>query len=76
MSEPKYTPNDLNKAIAQFMIVLGAHLPAELTKSLAAHLNQLAEATAQNGEPTVGMLTKGLAQALEMGEEMKRKNQH
>ena len=76
MSEPKYTPNDLNKAIASFIIVLGAHLPETLVKSMSSSLNELAVQISAGGEPSVGTLTKGFALALEQGHTTTKNHQH
>jgi len=76
MKEPKYTPNDLNKAIASFIIVLGAHLPENLVNSMGSMLNELSEEIATGGEPSVAKLTSGFAVALQSGADAKKSRQH
>lgn len=76
MNEPKYTPNDLNKAVASLLIVLGAHLPENLVKSMAHMLTDLSGQIKQGGEPAVAKLTKGFAEALRDGAAAKKSHQH
>lgn len=76
MKKQIYTPSELNKAIASFLIVLGAHLPENLVKSMTSSLTELSEQISAGGEPSVGTLTKDFALALEQGSIAKKKNQH
>lgn len=76
MNEPKYTPNDLNKAIGSLLIVLGSHLPEALVESMASTLNDLSGQIKQGGEPTVAKLTAGFAGALQDGQKAQKSRQH
>lgn len=76
MNEPKYTANELNKATASLLIVLGAHLPENLVKSMADMLTDLSGQIERGGEPTVARLTSGFAEALQSGAVAKKKHQH
>ncbi|MFA6904373.1 MAG: hypothetical protein WC236_14960 [Gallionellaceae bacterium] len=76
MKELKYTTSELNKAIASFVIVLGAHLPENLVKSMSSSLTELSGQISAGGEPNVGTLTKDFAQALEQGHTAKKMHQH
>ena len=76
MNEPKYTTNDLNKAIGQLLIVLGAHLPEATVKSMSAMLNDLSGQIKTGGEPTVAKLTAGFAGAMEDGQTARKSRQH
>lgn len=76
MNEPKYTVNDLNKATASLLIVLGAHLPENLVASMATMLTELSGQIKQGGEPAVARLTSGFAEALRDGAAAKKSRQH
>lgn len=76
MNEPKYTPNDLNKAIGSLLIVLGAHLPENLVDSISGMLNELSKQIAAGGEPSAAKLTAGFSVALKSGVDAKKSHQH
>lgn len=76
MNEHEYTLEDLHKAVAQFIIILGAHLPAALTESMISHMRNVAEMTDHGGEPAVAMLTARFAEALRTGVDAKKSRQH
>lgn len=76
MTEPKYTPNDLNKAMGSLLIVLGAHLPETLVESMSSMLNDLSAQIKTGGEPAVARLTSGFAEALRDGAKAKKSRQH
>lgn len=58
------TTQELNRAIASFLIVLGKHLPPNLVVRMAQDMEQLAARIETGGEPNVGMLTRDFASAL------------
>lgn len=55
---------DLNKAVAGFLIAMGQTLPLELAQRIRLHAHQLADQMAQNGEASVAKLTKGFGDAI------------
>lgn len=55
---------DLQKAIAALLICLGTTLPPALVAEVRHRAHGLAERMDNGGEPKVGTLTKGLADAL------------
>lgn len=76
MNEPKYTANDINKAMGSLMIVLGAHLPENLVESMSSMLIGLSGQIKAGGEPTAARLTKGFAEALRDRSKAKKSRQH
>lgn len=58
------TVEQLQKALASLLICLGTMLPPEMTAEVRKRAHGLAERIGAGGEPIVGTLTKGLADAL------------
>ncbi len=55
---------ELNQAMAAFLMCFGAGLPDPLKASIRERALDLADQIARGGEPTVARLTKGFADAL------------
>lgn len=58
------TAEELNKALAAFLIAFGATLPAELAQRIRQRTEDLADDIERGGEPNVARLARGLADAL------------
>lgn len=56
---------ELQKAFASFLICFGAGMPAELKSSIRSRCETLADQIERGGEPNVGKLLRGLAQAFD-----------
>lgn len=56
---------DLQKAVAAFLICFGQGLPPQLKSSIRQRCEVLAEQIESGGEPTVGKLLRGLADAFD-----------
>jgi hypothetical protein len=56
---------DLQKALASFLICFGAGMPDELKSSIRSRCEALADQIEYGGEPNVGKLLRGLAQAFD-----------
>ncbi len=58
------TTTELKKAMGAFFIAFGASMPKELAERIANGLTEMAPQMRRNGEPIVGKLCEGFADAL------------
>lgn len=58
------TVEELNKALAAFLIAFGSALPPELARRARDLTSELADSIDRGGEPTVARLARGFGNAL------------